>query len=272
METENCDMLDSTNNDTKHLMKLLTKFNLVQLIKSSIRTTATTKTIIDHIITNRSESVSKSEVLSFGISNHDAVFMTKHVRLPKLKASPRLLNVRNYKKFNLKAFRKDMNNVPFDEIKNISRDANEMWTLWENFFLDILNKHAPIIYIQLKAMIRQINYPRAEANKTGSSVLRQAYSQVRVKVNQKLYELRKNYYTSKIEQHKYVFKNTQKVLKDAIGKAHKTIEIEKINFEGKELTDKKQITELCNEHFVSIGDKLVKSILPISSQPQKILV
>ena len=119
----NCDMLDSTNNDTKHLMKLLTKFNLVQLIKSPARTTATTKTIIDHIITKRSESVSRSGVLSCGISDHDAVFMTKSTRLPKLKALPRLLNVRNYKKFNLKAFRKDMNNVPFDEITNIPRDA-----------------------------------------------------------------------------------------------------------------------------------------------------
>ena len=140
----NCDMLDSTNNDTKHLMKLLTKFNLVQLIKSPTPTMATTKTIIDHIITNRSESVSKSGVLSCGISDHDAVFMTKSMRLPKLKASPRLLNVRNYKKFNLKAFRKDMNNVPFDEIKTLSYDANEMWTLWKSFFSDILNKHAPI--------------------------------------------------------------------------------------------------------------------------------
>ena len=129
----NCDMLDSTNNDTKHLMKLLTKFNLVQLIKSPTHTMATTKTLFDHIITNRSESVSKSGVLSCGISDHDAVFMTKSMRLPKLKASPRLLNVRNYKKFNLKAFRKDMNNVPFDEIKNISLDANEMWTLYKAF-------------------------------------------------------------------------------------------------------------------------------------------
>ena len=75
-----------------------------------------------------------------------------------------------------------MNNVPSDEIKNISRDANEMRTLWKSFFLDILNKHAPIPNIQvkgnkipyvtseLKVMIRQRNYLRAEANKTGSIV------------------------------------------------------------------------------------------------------
>ena len=85
--------------------------------------------------------MSKSGVLFCGISDHVVVFLTKHMRLPELKASPRLLNVRNYKKFNLEAFRKDMNNVPFDEIKMISRDANEIWTLWESFSLDILNKH-----------------------------------------------------------------------------------------------------------------------------------
>ena len=85
---------------------------------------------------------------------------------------------------------------------------------------------------------------------------------MRAKVNQKLYEIQKNYYTSKIEQHKYDLKNTWKVLKGAIGKAHKAMEIEKINFEGKEFTDKRQTTELCSEHFVSNGDKLTKSIQP----------
>ena len=121
-------------------------------------------------------------------------------------------------------------------------------------------------HVILKAMIRQRYYLRAKANKTGSSVLRQAYSQVIVKVNQKLYELRKNYYTIRIEQQKYDLKNTWKVLKGATGKAHKTIQIERINFEGKEFTDKKQITELCNEHFASIGDILDKSIQPSTEQ------
>ena len=134
------------------------------------------------------------------------------MRLPKLKVPPKHLNVRNYKKFDLKAFRKHMINVPFEEIKYISSDANEMWNLWKRFFLDILNKlQAPITNMQvkgskipyltfeLKAMIRQRDYLRAKANKTGSSVFRQAYGQVRAKANHSLYILRKNYHTSKIE-------------------------------------------------------------------------
>ena len=140
-----------------------------------------------------------------------------------------------------------MINVPFDEIKYISSDANEMWNLWKRSFQDILNKHAPITNIQikgskipyvtseLKAMIRQRDYLRDKADKTGSKVRRQAYGQVRAKVNHRLYILRKNYYTSKIEQHKYDLKNTWKVLKGAIGKTHKTIEIERLALRVKNL-------------------------------------
>ena len=39
-----------------------------------------------------------------------------------------------------------------------------------------------------------------------------------------------------------------------------------ISFEGKEYTDKKQITELCNEHFVSAGANLARSIQPSDEQ------
>ena len=162
--------------------------------------------------------------------------------------------------------------MPFDEIKNVAHDANEMWTLWKAFFLDLLNKHAPITNIhvkgnkipyitsELKSMIRQRDYLRAEANKTGSCILRQAYNQMRTKVNHKLYFLRKNYYANKIEQHKDDLKTTWKILKSAMGKPHKTTGIKKTNIKGLEVTDKEIIAEKCNEHFVSIGDRLAKEI------------
>ena len=84
----------------------------------------------------------------------------------------------------------------------------------ELFLRHQLNKYAPITNIQvkgnkipyvtseLKAMVRQRDYLRAEANKTGSSMLRQTYGQVRAKLYQTIYSL-KNYHTaSNIEQHK----------------------------------------------------------------------
>ena len=132
-----------------------------------------------------------------------------------------------------------MNNVPCDEIKNISRGANEMWTQWKSFFLDILNKHAPITYIQvkgnkipyvtskLKAMIRQRDYLTAKANRTGSSVLRQAYSQVRAKVNQKLYELRKTITLARLNNTSMTLKIRGKYLRAFIGKETSALTLRK---------------------------------------------
>ena len=60
-------------------------------------------------------------------------------------------------------------------------------------------------------------------------------------------------------------KNTWKVLKGVIGKTNKAIGIEEINFEDHETTDKKQITEKCNEHFVSAGDKLAKEVQAVDT-------
>ena len=91
-----CDLLDHTNNDTRNLMRLFTKFSLCQIIKCPIRTTASTKTIIDHIFTNRQVAVAECGVIACGISGHDAVYMIKSMRLPKLKVPPKIVSVTNF--------------------------------------------------------------------------------------------------------------------------------------------------------------------------------
>ena len=53
---------------------------------------------------------------------------------------------------------------------------------------------------------------------------------------------------------------TLEILKYAIGRTHKTVGIDKVNMKGIEITDKKQIAERCNEHFVSSGQKLASDI------------
>ena len=173
-----------------------------------------------------------------------------------------------------------MINGPFDEIKYISSDANEMWNLWKRFFLDILNKHAPITNIQvkggkipyvtseLKAMIRQRDYLRAKANKTGPSVLRKAYGQVRAKVNHRLYILRKkNIIPARLNNTSMTLNIHGKYSKVLLVKLIKPLKLKRLTLSVKNLLlKKKQITELCNEHFVSIGDKLAQSIQPSDEQ------
>ena len=130
------------------------------------------------------------------ISDHDAVYMIRNMRVSKPhKLPPKILNVRNFRKFDQVAFQLDIEKIPTEQITFVSKDVNEMWLLWKTFFLDILNKHVsmtnikvksnhlPYVTSELRGLIRQRDYLRAKANKSGSAIIRQAFVQVRHKVN-----------------------------------------------------------------------------------------
>ena len=61
-----------------------------------------------------------------------------------------------------------------------------------NTQLKIKGNRIPYINSDVKEMIRQRDYLRAKANKTGSNILRQAYCHLKNKVNYTLKQLRKN--------------------------------------------------------------------------------
>ena len=39
--------------------------------------------------------------------------------------------------------------MPFDYMKEVSKDVNELWKMWKTFFLDIIEKHIPMIQIKV---------------------------------------------------------------------------------------------------------------------------
>ena len=92
--------------------------------------------------------------------------------------------VRNYKKFDAQEFQDDIEELPLDQIRNVTDNADDMWLIWKAFFLEVSNKHAPKAQIKiqsrrlpyvasdLRKLIRQHDYLRGKANKTGSVYLR----------------------------------------------------------------------------------------------------
>ena len=199
----NCDLNAPLDNNTKHLNNILNSFGYSQLMQDATRTTKTTSTIIDHIITNRPDIISSSGVRPCGISDHDALFLIRNTRAQKLRAPPKVITVRKYKRFNMVDFQSDLKEIPMEYIKHVSKDVNEVWLRWKAFFLDISDKHAPVTKIkvkgnslpyvtsELRALIKTRDYLRAKANKTGSECLRQAFNHIRNKVNKLLSDLQK---------------------------------------------------------------------------------
>ena len=269
----NCNLLSEIpDNSTKHLTKLLQAYNFTQLIDEPTRTTADTETLIDHVITNRPDTNFEYGVITCGISDHDAVYVTRFIRQKTTKTKPRILKVRNFKRFDKEEFRRDLLDIPFSDVKATASDANKLWDIWKNFFLAVLNKHAlpttlrvkgrqlPYLTYEIKQLCRQRDYIKKRAIKTGSIYLWQAFRQLRNKVIYYLRNLRHDYYTRKIEENKGNLKNTWKILKHAIGKETKNVSIDKISKDGKIITDPIDIAECCNDHFASIGQRLAANV------------
>ena len=122
----NCDLLKPRDNDTKHIKRIYSIYQLKQMINEATRITSDTKTLIDHVSTNKPDRVSSSGIVPCGISDHDAVYLVRCMRMPKMRREPKTVTVRKFRRFDLDAFKSDLQGVHLDEIKSLSSDPNEM--------------------------------------------------------------------------------------------------------------------------------------------------
>ena len=91
------------------------------------------------------------------------------------------------------------------------------------------------------------------------------------KVGCRLRKTKQEYFTKKIEDSKGDLKNTWKILRQVIGKGNSATTIDRIKYEGNEIRDEQQISDACNDHFVSIGDKLSGNIAQIQLSAKETL-
>ena len=82
----NCNVINSSHSGAKD-----------QLITEPTRVTPTSATVIDLILTNRSENISESGVIHLGVSDHSLVYLVRKFTPPKSRKTAR--EVRNFKNF-----------------------------------------------------------------------------------------------------------------------------------------------------------------------------
>ena len=166
-----------------------------------------------------------------------------------MKRKPKILTICTHKNVTESSLLDDLNGIPFDLISDTSDNANGLWLTWKTFFLNILNKHAPIktikvrgnnlpyVTAKVKSLIRQRDYLRGKANKAGSEYLRQAYQQLRNKVDHTLRKLKSDYYTSKTEESKGNLKNIWRVLEHVANRSPKCTSIDQIRVNDRLVVD-----------------------------------
>ena len=128
--------------DGKVVKDLEDIFDLQCLIKDYTRITPANKTLIDVLLTNRSDLFDITGVVDFGLSDHALIYSFLK---PRVKIYPsKIIMFRSFKDLNEDSFKSDvpqaMTNV---DLNNIS-SSNDQYSPWHKEITKVLDRHMPI--------------------------------------------------------------------------------------------------------------------------------
>ena len=139
----NVNMLTPNGPNVKKYIDLLTTLNLHQHVQRPTRTTPTSKTLTDHIVSNVPGRVTFCNVLLCPtISDHYEPYVCINVRVKLFQ--PRYKLLRNEKQFDETAFKIELSSVPFNVVSYCVDDTNEKVDIFNSLSKDFLDKHAPL--------------------------------------------------------------------------------------------------------------------------------
>lgn len=139
----NVDMLADCGYQKRHLEEVMASFDLRNTVCSATRTTATTQTCIDLIMTN-SQTHCKTVVEECALSDHELVmaqFSDKSVS-PGTNTS-KLISSRCYKNFTMEEFRQLLQNNKITASVRVA-SVDKMWSHWCESFMAAVNVMAPV--------------------------------------------------------------------------------------------------------------------------------
>ena len=281
MGDTNCNLLSQTfDHKAEHLKFITETYQYIQLIDQPTRITSSTRTLIDHIFTNKPNIITNHGVLHVGISDHSLIYAThKH---NTLKADPKIIESRQFKNFDCDAFIEDIKETPF-HFASLMDDPNEMWDVWKSLLLEVINKHAPMRKIKVKSKsspwitaelgrkMRKRDFLKNQAVKQNSHQAWNDYKKARNEVNASIREARVTFFNDSIKKHSGNLKETWNVINSSLGRKPKMTVINELIDEGKVFVQKEDIAEQINNHFCSLGSKLASCIPDTVSQPEDFL-
>ena len=136
------DMLQPSNNLTKQYQSILDVFGIQQMVNQPTRVTRTSRTLIDHIVTNYPQNITHTGIITCSIvSDHDAVFACVNARVARFQ--PRFKYIRIEKNLDESAFREDFSSVPLNVVYGLD-SPDDMVDVMSTLIRECINRHAPL--------------------------------------------------------------------------------------------------------------------------------
>ena len=270
----NCDLKSHSDWNTKRLKSLYSFFQFEKQIKEFTRVaskrnsegkTIITKSLINHFATNRERNILKSEVIKTGMVDHYLIMGTRKINAWRTRQKcQKTVETRMFKKYKKDEFLSAMHSVDFTALfSERSFDPNQMTANFHGVFESLLNLNAPLskrkvrveyapwIKPSIRAIMRKRDLTKRLAIK--DIALWPKYKKLRNHVTSSIREAVKDYFSQKISENQGNPQKMWKTINTALGKTPKTTSVAMVEFENKQLKDKKEIASAFNKHFTNVG-------------------
>ena len=244
---------------------------MLQLIHDPTRVSEFTNSTIDLIFTSHPELVSESGVLPVLISDHYLVYGVHCWKVPKKEG--RSITCRCFKDIDNDDFRDDLLNAPWEHVLNC-QDVNDAWSIWHSTFMSIINHHAPMKSKRIRGnalpwldgeiiqLMRQRDRAHKIAKRSGSQNNWDVYKKLRNSVTEQIRSKKSEHFTSTIEENKGNSSVMWKKLKEVLPNKQKIVANSLLSQHGEVVDDLADIADIFNEHFSTVGERLVSNATP----------
>ena len=281
----NCDLLKVSSpemdsnlaGNSLHMSNIYDLFGFRQMINEPTRETLDTSTLIDHVATNTPANIVDSGVLKISLSDHYLVFCIRKFR-GFIQRQPKLIRSRRMKNFVYESFLFDLGQIDWDGIVRNSgnvHDAVQQWSTTLSLVIEmhaplqdmrVSNKYSPWLNSDFRKLSRQRDRIKTAAVKRKSTILMDAYKQLRNKANILNKNLKREYFSKKLAACKGDLKQSWKTINLLLNKRSKTTNIEALKVNEQEINKDHDIANSMNNYFCSVGKSLSDKI-PAQSNP-----
>ena len=189
----------------------------------------------------------------------------------KIKLPQKIINTRSFKNFDEQAFLEDLGNTDWHNVINAS-NIDDATTAFNDNITSVLNNHAPYVRKRVKQYsppwfnedlsrsIKERDYLKKVASRTRLDKDWSIFKAKRNFVSNLKSQLKREYYQNTLLQNKQNPKRLWKTLSNIIPNDTQTNNSPKtITRDGIEISEKKEIAEVFNNFFASIGSQLASA-------------
>ena len=250
---------DTTNLKWSHCIDNL---GLTQMVQEPTRVSSNSSTTIDHVYVSEVSLIKKVTVPKIGISDHYPICACINAQSKRQKNGQHItIKYRNMKKFDVDKFLGDLSKVPFSEISALS-NPSDMVASFNKLFLNILDKHAPLIekrvkhYNQPQWMNDEVMTAISKRDKFKAQGNFDQYKFWKRKANLTKINAKKSYFTKNLKENKCNPKQMWKFINELNPKSKKPAP-ESVSEVKKPDRKSSNVADTFNSYFSSIPHKLL---------------